>query len=647
MCARHERLQYHNINILAVIRAVDAREQNLNEGNYSIVFYKTYGQFVLPETWINWVKCSGYDFLDYAKHSGKVAGASVYYQISYAPSRDSAGYAGYMGVGIQFPPSELDEVLRVFYGYVGYVVAEKLGEKDGGIQQDIDRTVRDYYSAKAALLAACARINPLIGQNMTSPDKEGYEAALAKMSAAAKKAGQFAANGADISAAVHNVRNDPAFASARFGDDREILVSAGYAFSAAQRAEIAGLAGQWSDIVVEPKYRKELSEKISDAVHPLSAEILLAGARTSMSAAVVEYCFDMLGTAAEEEVSATSSSKIKESVIVMQSYEDIVKFRGVLSHEIVHWLSREGYLPRLHAEEMIAHAVSTAEFYQHGGKPKIVELEYGLSLVLFEAGYDLGRHVKKLKTVNELETILAALLEADPELAGQFSIDAAQRFSGRILAGWAVRVEEDTGKPVLESIFAFARDVLAKPRGQADLTAEDLKSVMAISREIEDLIHVLSGNYSMRMVPWYKIWDTDQPCWRIIGRLNQFQFVPEDIAYLPASAAKGLAMEELLRLLYLDPATIDESFMANGLFLSLMQVLQTGRAVKKGLARYPGIALWLEDLYREEYEKATAMIQNMRIGQMPAYLQYLEAAFSRRAAGLRIEDSLIAESLTL
>jgi hypothetical protein len=201
-----------------------------------------------------------------------------------------------------------------------------------------------------------------------------------------------------------------------------------------------------------------------------------------------------------------------------------------------------------------------------------------------------------------------------------------EREMGRVLAGWAVGINEKLGTDVKVSLFDFAKNVLSQPRGMAPLTPEDLKVVMGVAREIEILAHTLSGNYRLIMVPWRPVWDGDQPSWRIIKEWNEFQFVPEDLAYLPQQAALGLAMEELLRLLYFNPRVIENDMRTNGLFMTLIQVMQTPRAVKKGLKNWPGAETWFNKLYEEQYDKASEFMKKIRTQQMPLYIQYLEAA---------------------
>ncbi|MFA5100575.1 MAG: VWA domain-containing protein, partial [Candidatus Omnitrophota bacterium] len=525
----------------------------------------------------------------------------------------------------------------VWLGAISGELASREG-KDGGDKDPVDSglidCVRNYYLAKRALVQACAQVNPLTGQIMQAADQDGYDKALNDIMSNARLAQTLVERGSDLIAAVDSVRSDKEFKPEEIKERQEIIHAAGYEFNAEQKAIIDSLAREWSKVVAEPKYQQQVYEKIIAATVPLSAERFLSAKFTQQYDIIVNMILGMFGVLEKSGLSATASMKIKESFIIMQRYPDMVQFRGSLSHEMFHFLGREGYIPLPHYSELVAHAISTAEFYKIGGPEAIKRIECGLRLELFEAGRKLARTEKSLKTLIPVSettyNVIGNHHAASGWLNGEAKVNIAsldiEREMGRVLAGWAVGVNEDLGIDIKVSLFEFARNVLSQPRGMAPLTPEDLKGVMGIAREIEILAHTLSGNYHLTMVPWRPVWEGDQPSWRIIKEWNEFHFVPEDLAYLPQQAALGLAMEELLRLLYFNPRVIEAEMKTDGLFMTLIQVMQTPRAVKKGLKSWPGAEAWFNKLYEEQYDKASEFMKKIRTQQMPLYIQYLEAA---------------------
>jgi hypothetical protein len=205
----------------------------------------------------------------------------------------------------------------------------------------------------------------------------------------------------------------------------------------------------------------------------------------------------------------------------------LVLFHAALSHEIFHYLCLEGYISLIDIE-VIPQAISTLETFKAGGKEALERLWGELDFQLFSAGEELA---KEEKTINNASVLLQITLNVLvdygqkngwPVEGSEISIspEQLQRCVGVLLAGWSYRIEQESGKESLMSLLDFGKEVLAKRKGQTPLTLEDVRYIQGICQEIEDLTHVLSRDYSLRMVPWQPIWPEDQfigPTWRIIA----------------------------------------------------------------------------------------------------------------------------------
>ncbi|MBI3991596.1 MAG: hypothetical protein HY350_05545, partial [Candidatus Omnitrophica bacterium] len=504
----------------------------------------------------------------------------------------------------------------------------------GAFSEDMLEALRGYYSAKRRLLVACREVDLETGIVTKEADTQAYEKALTEISAFALRVKQLVKQGESLAEAVENLRYSDEYRQGEIGEWNETLHAAGEEFSDEHKRVIRELAQEWAVLVAKPQYQAELEAKIISSVKEVSAEHLLHGRLTGMYSHIVAELLCTLGRLEGTEYSSTFIPKIRESVIFMLPFSGLILFRAVLAHEIFHFLCREGHIPSLHYVEVIPQAISASEIFKQGGKEALNRLYGELNSALFAAGQKLAGEEKSLRDVNRLLELSLNIAAGYYQQQGwlnengavNISQESLQRFVGVALAGWANQIEKDSGKPVMLSLLDFAKEVLTQSRGQAPLSPEDLKAIMAVAKEIGYLAHALSGDYFLKMAPWRKIWPSDQPVWRIVRQLKEFQFVPEDLAYLNSDAAKGLAIEELLRLLYFNPQVIEGDLSNNGLFLSLIQVIQTKRAINKGLERFPGISNWLSAFYYEQYEKASLLMSRIQYASMPYYLQFLEGA---------------------
>ncbi|MDP3732027.1 MAG: VWA domain-containing protein [Candidatus Omnitrophota bacterium] len=500
--------------------------------------------------------------------------------------------------------------------------------------EDLLHSVKGYYAAKRKLLEACRMFDLETEALIKDADSQAYEEALEEIKTLALRVKQLAGQGESLAEAVESLRYADEYKEGEIAEWNEMLYAAGQEFSDSHKKIIRDLASEWAKLAAKEEHQDELRQKIVNSVEEVSAERLLSSRLTGMQNFIVAELLHTLGRLETREHSQTSMPKIKESIIFMLPFTDLNLFRAVLSHEIFHYLCREGHIPLAHYSEVIPQAISAQEMFKQGGKEALERLYGELNSRIFAAGQRLAEEEKSLRNVNILlDTALSIVAEfyekrgwVDEKGLVKISNDQAQRFVGVALAGWAERIAQDTGKEFKLILLDFAKDVLAQPRGQAPLTREDIKYILGLVREIEDLARVLSRNYLLKMAPWRKIWISDQPTWRIVKDVNEFQFVPEDLAYLKPEAVKGLAMEELLRLLYFNPVVIEKDLLENGLFLSLLQVMQTPRGINRGLMKYPGIANWLNVLYQEQYGKASLLMSRIQAAQMPYYLQFMEGA---------------------
>ena len=141
-----------------------------------------------------------------------------------------------------------------------------------------------------------------------------------------------------------------------------------------------------------------------------------------------------------------------------------------------------------------------------------------------------------------------------------------------------------------------------------------------------DVARVIAADYRIRLVPWQPLWEGDTPGWRYVPQFHEIQIVPNDLCYLNEDAFRGIVFQEIFRALYGQMNLIKEPLDKNAVFVSLFNVMNTPRLVRRGLKVWPGARRWLDKLYSHQYPDVDDAFLRFNMSRLPLHTQFLDAS---------------------
>lgn len=410
-------------------------------------------------------------------------------------------------------------------------------------------------------------------------------------------------------------------------------------FSCEQENLISSACREWG-LALDPATPEDTAMMIRSVIVPLSLADLLSPTVTRMQRFPAILALEEGG---KIPLPGTVPSFEADDRILIVLSDDPALFSGQLDPAIFRFLVRRGILPVPFFPDLLLQALGDIGVIRGGG-PSVLDRVFPADIPpvanLFRAGQALSPDWGTVSDVRDLFRV--ALGEG---VAGEDTgFSDLERLSGHVLAGLATAAQ---GRGDICQILDFIRSVGARPSGRTEPGTGDARNLEKVMQEHEQLIRVITGDYSWRAVPLHRDSCTFRPLVDLWPDRHLILYDPAELAYRSHDGSRALLMEAFYsRMFGIDTRGCDlpDSTWSP----RLIRVLDIRRAFRKGSAVHPGAFRWFSRFCREEYSLVNRCADRSRISRLPLPDQFLEAVCYEARTGepaVHIRDQAVRYAL--
>lgn len=509
----------------------------------------------------------------------------------------------------------------------------ELPEEDRGSGFHVKDEIIRLFDLLQRLIASCAEHDITTDIFVRPADPVAYFAALDGIRESVECIGASGISAGGLVQAMGAAEREQGPLFEGMTDPVDLIPLMGMAFSPRQQDMIRETCRDWA-VAMEPLNPGQLAGLLSAAVQPLTLADLLTPDMTRMQRFPAIM---LLHGGARGPSEGLGSGRNTGDRILIPVTDDPGVFCGQMNQEIFRFLTRHRYIEAPYFPDLVLQALRDIGFFRAGGYyaiESVFQEEGPLVRDLIDAGGDLSQDGGAITDIRSVYQVACQALTAgeysvgDGELpeSHRLSSDQMDRMGGHVLAGFACSHPDETEGKGIRTILAFCRSVACRPSGRTEPGAAEMRNLEENVSRIEHMLRVVTGDYRWRAVKQPPGSGEYRPGVDILPKRRLIVYDPGDMAYRSPGATMGLVMEALYRWWFAPQVAGDGSFFSNNPHLAnLFRVIVTARAVRTGRVIHPGIMMWLDQLYHEEYGLVERIADRPRVSGLPPQDQFLHA----------------------